>query len=100
MSGSLYKGILQCNTLVRKDNINGIHINVLLLSLGLKVAAQKFPLGLITGTLPPSCRPPPPPQTSRSSKKVQKVKTPPQIPADKTTFMADDILYIIEIIDS
>eukprot|EP00057_Strongylocentrotus_purpuratus_P031354 XP_784363.3 PREDICTED: centrosomal protein of 41 kDa B isoform X1 [Strongylocentrotus purpuratus] len=64
--------------------------NVFLLSGGLKVAAQKFPKGLITGTLPPSCRPPPP-QTSRSSKKVLKVKTPPQIPADKTTFMADDL---------
>ncbi|XP_041460509.1 centrosomal protein of 41 kDa-like isoform X1 [Lytechinus variegatus] len=64
--------------------------NLFLLSGGLKVAAQKFPKGLVTGTLPASCIPPPPPKTSRTAKKV-KVKTPPQIPADKTTFAAEDL---------
>ncbi|XP_071487357.1 centrosomal protein of 41 kDa B-like [Diadema antillarum] len=60
--------------------------NIFLLSGGLKVAAEKFPGGLITGTLPKACRPPPPP----SHKKV-KIKTPPKVPADKMDFTGDDL---------
>lgn len=68
--------------------------NVFLLSGGLKVAAQKFPGGLITGTLPPSCRPPPP-----TSKKAPKVKTPPQVPADRKEFSMDDLDKLQEQLD-
>nr|XP_020857986.1 centrosomal protein of 41 kDa isoform X2 [Phascolarctos cinereus] len=47
--------------------------NLFMLSGGLKVLAQKFPEGLITGSLPPSCQQAPTPGSARkrSSPKVQ-----------------------------
>nr|XP_006823488.1 PREDICTED: centrosomal protein of 41 kDa-like [Saccoglossus kowalevskii] len=61
--------------------------NLFLLSGGLKVAAGKFPEGLVTGTIPLSCRPPPPPSRGRK-KQPQQIE---QIKACKTEFSNDDL---------
>ncbi|XP_038074040.1 centrosomal protein of 41 kDa B-like [Patiria miniata] len=72
--------------------------NTFLLSGGLKLAAQKFPTGLITGTLPASCRPPPPAQIG---KKKPKERAPEPIrPADQTQFTDDDLDKLLSHIET
>ncbi|XP_070557898.1 centrosomal protein of 41 kDa-like isoform X2 [Ptychodera flava] len=62
--------------------------NLFLLSGGLKVAYQKFPEGLITGTLPQACLPQQPPSTSRSKKKPPPIE---KRPVDRSEFNEDDL---------
>lgn len=70
--------------------------NTFLLSGGLKVAAQKFPHSLITGTLPPSCVPPPPPSYGRRKGN----ETPQQVmPASQKDFTEDDIFRLKNLLD-
>ncbi|XP_072027095.1 centrosomal protein of 41 kDa A-like [Amphiura filiformis] len=65
--------------------------NTFLLSGGLKVASQRFPSGLVTGTLPLSCKPSPP---STARKTARKSTDEPIVPADKMDFTEDDILLM------
>lgn len=62
-----------------------------LLSLGLKVLAQKFPEGLITGSLPASCQQALPPGSAR---KRSSPKVPPPPAENKWRFTPEDLKKI------
>ncbi|KAM6201771.1 centrosomal protein of 41 kDa isoform 1-T1 [Rhynchocyon petersi] len=65
--------------------------NLFMLSGGLKVLAQKFPEGLITGSLPASCQPPLPPGSAR---KRTSPKVPPPPAENKWRFTSEDLKKI------
>lgn len=71
--------------------------NTFILSGGLKVAVQKFPKGLVTGTLPSSCKVSSPPTARKTARK----SAPPQeiIPADKKKFTDEDFTQLEFYID-
>lgn len=59
--------------------------------LGLKVLAQKFPEGLITGSLPASCQQAVPPGSAR---KRSSPKVPPPLAENKWRFTPEDLKKI------
>ncbi|XP_075414780.1 centrosomal protein of 41 kDa isoform X1 [Tenrec ecaudatus] len=65
--------------------------NLFMLSGGLKVLAQKFPEGLITGSLPASCQQAPPPGSAR---KRSSPKVPPSPAENKWRFTPEDLKKI------
>ncbi|XP_069763905.1 centrosomal protein of 41 kDa isoform X2 [Narcine bancroftii] len=70
--------------------------NLFMLSGGLKVVAQKFPKGLTTGSIPPSCQPPvvTTPRQRRSTTQEQ-----PHPAEDKFRFTDDDLNKIRHCLD-
>uniref|UniRef100_A0A671F3N0 Centrosomal protein of 41 kDa n=1 Tax=Rhinolophus ferrumequinum TaxID=59479 RepID=A0A671F3N0_RHIFE len=65
--------------------------NLFMLSGGLKVLAQKFPEGLITGSLPASCQQAVPPGSAR---KRSSPKVPPPLAENKWRFTPEDLKKI------
>ena len=72
-------------------------MNYQLLWPGLKVTAQTFPNGIISGSLPASCLPPPPPSSQRKQR-----APPPHLPPHPTFLsppshpqhLSDDGIYL------
>ncbi|XP_054844695.1 centrosomal protein of 41 kDa [Eublepharis macularius] len=66
--------------------------NLFMLSGGLRVIAQKFPEGLVTGSFPPSCLSPSQPGTARKKASPRQLLPPPS--ENKWRFTAEDLQKI------
>ncbi|XP_071806115.1 centrosomal protein of 41 kDa-like [Asterias amurensis] len=86
-------GPMAATTFVERD-----FNNTFLLSGGLKLAVQKFPTGLVTGTIPASCRAPLPTQAGKKKPKERPAE--PIRPAEHTMFTEEHLDSLLMHLDN